>query len=181
MTTNRTRIIKPLIDTREDAETCLGELATLTLERRDLQNALDREITAAREKYESSLSAIGEQIETKQALLHGWADSHPEEFASRKSLELTHGQIGYRTGQHKLKSLKRKTWDAILKSLQTFGFTHLIRTKEEVDKEAIIAGYKAAEISRAEMIQIGVEVVQDEAFFVEVKLAEQANREVVAA
>jgi phage host-nuclease inhibitor protein Gam len=181
MSKTRTRIVKPLIDSREKAEACLGEIVTLTIEQRRIQNALDGEITAARERHEEPLALLATQIEHRQELLRVWAEANPEEFpAGRKSVEMTHGTIGFRLGTPKLKALLRKKWEAILETVKAFGLTQYVRTKEEVNREAIIADYQQHEIGEDTLRKIGVAVVQEEAFFVQVNLTEQPTREAVA-
>lgn len=179
-----TRIKLPTtIITRSRAEEILGEIAILKLEERDNKNALDRELTAARERYEEPLTILGKQIEEKTAILERWADQNPEEFPrGRKSIEMMHGLLGYRTGTPKLKLSRGSSWDAALEIVKVIAkFNPFVRTKEEVNKEAILAASSQGHITEAELKQIGVKVVQDEAFFVEPKLAEQEARETVKA
>jgi len=180
MSTNRIKLPTTII-TRARAEEILGEIATLTIEQRAQKNELDRELTAAREKYEAPLTALGKQIEEKTALLESWASANPAEFPKqRKSIDLLHGTIGYRTGTPKLKTLAKWTWDRVLEKLRGLGapVAGFIRTKEEVNKEAIIAAVTAGNMLVGEERQFGVAVVQDEAFFVEPKLELQTARTV---
>lgn len=178
MATNRIRLARPLIDTRAKAEALLGEIALPTLERNHCTLDMDRELTTVREHFESPLTAIGKQLEEKTALLEGWAAANPEEFPKgRKSLDMLHGVIGYRTGTPKLKALLRKTWDAVLQTLKAFGLAQYVRVKEEVNKEAIIADSQAGNVDEATLKKIGVTVSQEESFFVEPKLEEIENRQ----
>ena len=180
--TNRIKL-PPTIITRTRAEEILGDIALLKIEEREQKNALDREITAARERFEAPLATLGKQIEEKTALLERWADQNPEEFPKgRKSLELTHGTLGWRTGNPKLKLTRGSSWEAALTIVETISkFAHFLRVKKEVNKEAILAAASQETISEAELKQIGVKVVQDESFFVEPKISEQEARETVAA
>lgn len=180
MSKNRIKLPTTIL-TRARAEEILGEIATLTIERRAQQNELDRELTFAREKYEEPLSALVKQIEEKTALLESWASANPGEFPKqRKSIELLHGTIGFRTGTPKLKTLAKWTWDRVLEKLKQLGkpVADFIRTKEEVNKEAIITAVTTGTMLVGEERQWGCAVVQDEAFFVEPKLEAQHARTV---
>lgn len=171
----RIKFVTPL--TRNLAEEMLGDIATLTLELNDNKITMDREIAAVREKYESPIAKLGEQIDDKVAVLDAWAKANPEEFPkNRKSIEFVHGVIGYRTGTPKLKTLGRLTWDAILKSFEALKLTQFIRIKSEVDKEAIISQHAQSKIDDAYLRKLSLQVVQDETFFVEPKLEELTSR-----
>jgi phage host-nuclease inhibitor protein Gam len=176
--TNRIKL-PAMILSRMRAEEILGEIAVLKLEEREQKNALDRQLTAARERYEEPLSTLGKQIEEKTAVLERWAEQNPEEFArGRKSIEMIHGLLGYRTGTPKLKLLRGCSWDSVLLIVKNLAkFAGFVRVKEEVNKEAILAAASASRINDDELKQIGVKVVQEEAFFVEPKLEDQVARE----
>lgn len=177
MTQNRIKLTRPLVDTRAKAEEILGEIAVLTLERNGATIQMDRELTAVRENYDAPIAAYGKQIAEKTALLEGWASANPEEFPKdRKSIDMVHGTVGFRTGTPKLKTLFRKTWEAVKETLKAFGLIQFVRGKEEVDKEKIIAAYQAKEIGDNDLKKVGVAVVQDETFFVEPKLEELTSR-----
>ena len=178
--TNRIKITQPL--TRNRAEELLGEIAVLTLERNERKIEMDRRLTAVREEFEAPLSSLGKQIEEKTTLLEAWAAANPDDFPkNRKSIEMTHGTIGYRLGTPKLKTLMRKTWDQILELIRANDWTQFIRTKEEVNKDAILAEYGQDRLSDQQLKHIGVQVVQDESFFVEPKLEDLKNKTTVAA
>ena len=179
MSTNRIKLPTTVI-TRARAEEILGEVAALKLEERAQKNALDSEITNARQSYEEPLTALAKAIEEKTTLLESWAAANPGEFPrGRKSIELIHGVIGYRTGMPKLKTLGKWTWDRVLAACEALGLSELIRVKAEVNRDAIIGAASTGDLTGAQLKSIGVQVVQDEAFFVEPRLAEQPARTVV--
>lgn len=177
MSTNRIKLPQTVI-TRARAEELLGEIATLTIETREQKNALDRELASAREKYEAPLVALGRRIEEKTALLESWAAANPAEFPkNRKSIELLHGSLGYRTGMPKLKTLPKWTWDRVLETLRTLA-AQFIRSKEEVNKEGILAAIIDGSLDASSARQLGVLMLQEESFFVEPKLETQDARSV---
>jgi phage host-nuclease inhibitor protein Gam len=177
MSTNRIKLPSTII-TRSRAEELLGEIASLKLEEREQKNALDRELTTARERFESPLTVLGKQIEEKTALLESWAAANPAEFPkNRKSIELLHGVLGYRTGTPKLKTLAKWTWDRVLEKLKDV-LPDFVRTKEEVNREALISAIGEGRLTPDDARQLGVQVVQEESFYVEPRLAEQSARTV---
>lgn len=165
---NRIKLTAPALKSRAQAEDTLRQVAEITLQRNQAQIDMDREITAIRERYEEAIGDANKSLEEKTELLRSWSESNPSEFNGLKSLELVHGLIGWRTGQPTLKTLSGWTWDRVLEKLKTLLRTDYIRTKEEVNKQAIIADRET--LTPQGLRDIGVRVVQDEGFFIEPKL-----------
>jgi len=108
--------------TRARAEELLGEIAALKLEERHQQNALDALLTEARASFEAPLTALGKEIEDKTVLLESWAAANPDEFPKgRKSIEMHHGTLGYRTGTPKLTLWREWTDDLFVNRTQPVG------------------------------------------------------------
>lgn len=152
---------------RPEAETRLGELAALTVERDQKLAELDAEIVRIRQERESEIQLLESRINTAFADLQAWAETHPEEFKDRRSIEMVHGTLGFRTGNPTLKCLKGVTWEKVLERLNDQGLVAYIRTKHEPDKEKLLA-------DRTEAVgqlfpKIGLQVGQANTFFVEPK------------
>lgn len=99
---------------------------------------------------------------------------------------MAHGVIGFRTGTPKLKTLKGFTWASALELVKTFLPSYLRQT-EEIAKDRLLAdrdldkvgvtdnGLILNEIPMSQaMAKCGIQVVQDETFFVEPKNEEVA-------
>ena len=82
-------------------------------------------------------------------------------------METTHGTLGFRTGTPALKTQKGFTWESVKNLLKEF-LPGYVRTKEEADKEKLLADREKEEVA-ALFPKVGVKVTQDEAFFVELK------------
>lgn len=182
MTTNRMKKpVKPvtLIETQADFERVVGELVERKIAQRDLQNAMDAELTLVRAKYEADLPAIETEISDRLKLAQDYCDAHPDLFPrDRKSIEVMHAVVGYRTGTPKLKLLRGWTWDDVREKLEENRVLRWLRQKIEVNKEAILND----ESGSAEVLAVyGIKRVQDETFYVEPKLEEQTARVTEAA
>jgi phage host-nuclease inhibitor protein Gam len=168
--THRIRVTKPVVATRADAETMLGEIAGATARRAGLLAELEQKLTAIRADFEGEIDALARDIELKTGLLQQWAEASPEEFAARKSVDFLHGRVGFRTGTPKLKTLAGWTWERVLDALKKDCLGEMfIRIKESVDKEALLSAHATGALVDAQLRGAGVRVVQDEAFFVEPK------------
>ena len=114
-------------------------------------------------------------------VLRSFATEHRDDlFSKKKSLEMAHGVIGFRTGTPKLKTLKGFTWAKALVLVKEY-LRGYIRTSEEVAKDKLLADRELVvtvdgkEVPmREEMARCGIEVAQDETFYVEPKREEGA-------
>ena len=99
---------------------------------------------------------------------------------------MAHGTIGFRTGTPKLKTLKGFTWASALQLAKKFLPFNYIRQTEDIAKDRLLADRDLEEIAvydtptgdtrtvtmREAMSVCGIQVVQDEAFYVEPKKEE---------
>lgn len=157
------RIKKPVetpLLTREQMEALAREIASLELDRRAAQTRMDQDKLRVQRSYEVQLSDLREKIDAKLIIAQAWCDAHPEEFGKRKSIEFLAAE----------KLLSRWTWDKVLDTMQNAGafWRSFIRTKSEIDKEAIIA--KRDQLEPQVLAEIGVKVAQDDSFYIEPKI-----------
>ena len=138
-----------------------------------------------REKYADKLASLTEEKDKAFDTLQAFAtENQAELFTKKKSLDMAHGVIGFRTGTPKLKTLKGFTWASALLLVKRF-LPDYIRQTEEIAKDKLLAdrdGKIAMEVSdspsleevpiRQAMMECGMQVVQDETFYVEPKKEE---------
>jgi len=181
MSQNRIKVTTTAIKTRAEADSVLGEIRSLTIQRNTALLKKEKEVVAIEERYKDTLDGIGKELEVKSELLQGWATQNPTEFGTLKSLELTHGRIGWRTGMPKLVKQAKETWDNMVNRIRDNLGGAFVRSVEEVDKAGIIKAHGESPFDPAQLRLAGVKVVQEETFFVEPKIEEVENRTVVAA
>jgi phage host-nuclease inhibitor protein Gam len=167
MTTKRVKQTVDGIETREEMELLVEKITRATITRDGLMAEMDEGLTDIRARFEPQITAYGQEIGAAMKQAQQWALAHPEEFGDRKSIEMVHGLVGFRTGTPKLKLLSGWTWEKVLEFISVNQLMDLIRTKKEVDRELILANRDC--IKPETLKQIGIKVVQDEAFFVEPK------------
>jgi phage host-nuclease inhibitor protein Gam len=166
------------LNTREDAEASMNELALAENNKRKFIAARDAAVLKVQENSAPLITQCEQFIEAKAAELQAWAESHPEAFPKgRKSIDLAAGTLGFRTGTPKLALLSRawnwkKVTDALMVHLPNF-----IRSAPEPDKESLLA-------QREELAPmfplIGVKVDQGESFFIEPNLTDTDARQQVS-
>ena len=166
MKTNR---IKPHPPTEAEMDAALSEVRSCHIRRLKLAAELARKRQALDDDYGPLIKQLGTQINTASTIVERWADANPSHFAKAKSLELTHGTIGWRTATPALKTLKGWDWPRVLDSLDTdLSMRSFIRLKKEVDKEAIISA--RAVLGPDKLALFGLKIHQPETFYITPKI-----------
>lgn len=153
----------PCVD-RNSAEEAMGALAYATHQRDKIAAKMNLKLTAVRDQFEPEIAGLSVVIDAETARLRAFADQHPDLFARVKSFKLTHGTIGYRLGNFALKTVKGITWVRAINLIKD-RLPGYIRTKEEVDKEALLAD--RAKLTPNDFQRVGLRVEQAEAFYAE--------------
>lgn len=171
MSKNRIKISLQLIRSRDEAEAVMHELANIANNKRKLVAKMDTEVLAAQSRYAAGIEQCEAEARAKTDALRMWAESNPQEFGKKKSIEFLAGVLGFRTGTPKLALLNRAwNWDKVTEAVCSF-LPNFVRNKPEVDKEAIL-GQRDEEAIQAILPRVGLKVVQDESFYAEPKLTD---------
>lgn len=155
---------------REQAEDAFGKYADADAKQQQITAKMDVAITKIRDKYADDLAKLEEIKEKSFEEIQVFAESNIELFEKKKSMEMAHGIIGFRTGTPKLKTRKGFTWSAVNQLLKEFAPDY-VRTKEEPAKDKLLADREEPTLKEL-FPKVGITVVQDEAFFVEPKKEE---------
>lgn len=154
--------------TREAMEEAFGRYATADAEVQSINAAMDKEFVAIRERNAERLAELEQQKTESFEVMQVFATEQREVlFSKRRSLETTHGVIGFRTGTPKLKTRRGFTWAAALELVREF-LPSYIRTSEEVAKDKLLADRENEQLQPL-MQKCGIDVVQEESFYVEPK------------
>lgn len=168
--------------TREAAEEAFGKYAKADAQIEKINAEIDLQCAKIREKYQQKLGELACDRECAFDTLQAFATENQSElFTKKKSLDMAHGTIGFRTGTPKLKTLKGFTWASALTLVKKF-MPGYVRTSEEIAKDKLLADReletvefieneitcKQVPMSKA-MAECGIVVAQDETFYVEPK------------
>ncbi len=149
---------------REDMEGIVRELCLASVRIDETTARMNEALARVRQKFEAELSALRQTFDEHFDIARAWADAHPEEFASRKSVVFVHGTLLYRTGQPALKTVRGVTWEKVLSTLKLVK-PEYVRVREEIDKELLLADRD--ELGAENLGTLGVRVEQAERFNVE--------------
>ncbi len=153
---------------REAMEEAFSAYAAADAQQRSLTAEMDGKLVEIRESYADRLADLEAEKKAAFEKMQVFATENREElFTKRKSMETTHGILGFRTGNPKLKARKGMTWAGILELLKIKGKNY-VRMVEEVAKDKLLAE-RDLDDCKIIMDACCIDVVQDETFFVEPK------------
>lgn len=175
------RVKKTIITgvSREAADEAFANYAKADAQMGKITAEIELQCAKIREKYANKLAELESERDTAFDTLQSFAtENQAELFIKKKSLEMAHGVIGFRTGTPKLKTLKGFTWASALQLVKEF-LPGYIRQTEEIAKDKLLAD-RSAELTvnevatpmSGQMAKCGITVVQDETFYVEPKKEE---------
>ena len=157
--------------TSEQMETAFAEYATADAKLVKINATMDEQITKIREKYSDDIMRLSGQKDKSFEVIQAFAQENRDDlFAKKKSLDSAHGTFGFRTGTPKLKTLKGFTWASALELIKVF-LPGYVRKTEEPAKDKLLADRENKKVSE-NLSKCGIEVVQDETFFIELKKEE---------
>ena len=169
---------------REAADEAFATYAKSDAQIQKINAEIELQCAKIREKYADKLAALGDDRDKAFDVLQSFAtENQAELFVKKKSLEMAHGTIGFRTGTPKLKTLKGFTWASALQLAKKFLPLTYIRQTEEIAKDKLLADRDLEEVEVYDtptgdprtvkmpeaMAVVDIQVVQDETFYVEPK------------
>ena len=154
--------------TRDEMEKAMHDYATADAAQRALTAEMDGKLSDIREEYATRLADLDTEKEEAFEKLQAFATENREaHFSKRKSMETTHGTLGFRIGNPQLKPAKGMTWAGILELLKIKGKNY-IRTVEDIAKDKLLAERETEECQIV-MQACHISVVQKETFYIEPK------------
>ena len=157
----------PAVQTRQQLDAVLENIAHLQHERDELVHAQEKEIAAVRQRYRAPLTEMENYLDLETSWAEAWALAHPESFAADRSLACDHATIGFRAEPPRIERASRRwTWSRIALTLAelAWGKRYLRVPAPEVDREALLADL--ANLSPVELRNAGMIIVQGERFFI---------------
>ena len=127
----------PAVTTLEEADATLAQIAARKRELALIELGLKEDVDTLKLKCAEASEPIKQDIEVlEQALIRFGESKKSELFVKKRSRELTFGIIGFRASSA-VKTMRKTTWEQVLGLIRDAGMPECIRTKQEVDKEAL--------------------------------------------
>ncbi|WP_009964044.1 host-nuclease inhibitor Gam family protein [Verrucomicrobium spinosum] len=199
-TTSRT--VAAIVPTEAQARASLASYIEAHLKVEALEIKAAKLVEKLKKKYDDKARPIVAFRDAHETVLMQYAEGHPELFQKRQKVELYGGhKIGWHTSPPAVTFVrptgtkKKQTVEGFLAAVKAFVkyVKKFVRTKEEINKEAIIIEYRATEELckksgdqtklvelKADLSAMGVEVTQEEKFVIDLDLQPEIVQPAVA-
>lgn len=179
MAKTKVQISAEKITSWQEADAALAEIAGITSGIKQAEAAYNQQEQIVRAALTETHVPKRMRVERLELGLATFCEKAREDFGNKKSKELQHGIVSFRTTPPKVEKSKRFTWEGVLNSLKESPFASLfVRTKDEVNKESILqetgkyeSSNGAEGVNAMDLISYGVEITTAEQFYYDVKLA----------
>jgi phage host-nuclease inhibitor protein Gam len=141
-------------------------------ERREIEinKRIEAEVNELLEKYEDELACLAQSKGAAFEIAHTYCRENKETlFSTRRRISTNYGIAGFRLGNPRLKTTKGVSWDKALMALKE-KLPAYVRLAEEPAKDMLLADRHKETVAPL-LMQIGLEVVQDDLFYIETQKA----------
>lgn len=143
--------------TQTDCAADIKTLGELQRQQARIVAAMNDQIAAITARHQPELEQLGERIDTLQHGVQVWCTAHRDQLTGggkTKTANLITGEVAWR---QRPPSVSVRGVDVVLDTLRRMGLERFIRTKQEVNKEAILADQDAVRGIAGLSISSGVE------------------------
>ncbi len=150
-----------------DADKVLLAIAKIESAVQEKEATLNAELQKLRAVFELQTAEQTQMKEMLSAQLEKFVIANKNEFEKERSREMMHGIIGLRRSTPKIAMLNRKyNSNTVLKLLKKVKWGKpLLRTKEEIDKEKLLAAHAGKQLNDEKLAAVGLKVDATENFF----------------
>ena len=134
----------------DDVDVALKELAELEVRRQQIEGEMTEAINRIKEEAKEKAAPVTERAKYLTKQIEHFAASRKEEFAKRRSRELTFGKVAFRLVTSVPLPRDKAKLEALLKALKAFGLNDCIRYEEKPDRE------KLAELDDKTLVKLGL-------------------------
>ncbi|WP_089569486.1 host-nuclease inhibitor Gam family protein, partial [Escherichia coli] len=123
---------------RDAVITDIKRIGDLQREASRLETEMNDAIAEITEKFAARIAPIKTDIETLSKGVQGWCEANRDELTNGgkvKTANLVTGDVSWRV---RPPSVSIRGMDAVMETLERLGLQRFIRTKQEINKEAIL-------------------------------------------
>ena len=129
----------PVPQSRDQVVEAIAEIGRRQRERERIQAAMNDQLAAIRQQFEEQARPHALALRELSAGVHTWCEANRDALTQGgkvKTANLASGEVRWRV---RPPSVGVKALDNVLAALRQLGLARFIRTKEELNKEAILA------------------------------------------
>ena len=122
---------------QQEAEALLLEIGKAQREVARIEADMNDHLAEIKDGFEKAAQPFNDEVAEKFSALHIWAEAHKDELlkGKLKTAKISTGELSWRTTPPRVSVRKS---DEVIDMLKRMKLSHLVRTKEEVNKEAIL-------------------------------------------
>lgn len=143
--------------TRDEVETAIKVIGDLNREIERLAIEQNDRLAAITEEYAPLINDIKAKAKPIMEAVQAWCESHRDELTNNGKTKTGTFNTGEVQWRQRPPSVGIRGTDSVLESLHTLGLTRFIRTKEEINKEAMLNEPELAATVAGVTIKTGVE------------------------
>jgi phage host-nuclease inhibitor protein Gam len=168
------QIKQPALNTIEDVNDVLLNIAVLTNLAQEKENKLQRKIIQITQIHEPDIKELKEKILQYENQIHEFCKRNKKEFSPARSKKLTYGTIGFRFGKSSLKlvNTKKFTWEYAKEKFSNLFATKYINIETSLNKQKILTDADKGLLTTEQLETAGCKVAKSEKSFYEINWAE---------
>lgn len=145
------------LQSRDDVEVAIKQIGDLQRQLEQTAINQNNELASITEKYAPILTALKEQIEPIQTAVQAWCESRRDELTQNGKTKTGSFNTGEVQWRQRPPSVAIRGADSVIEALKTHGLIRFIRTKEEINKEAMLNEPELAATIAGVSIKTGAE------------------------
>lgn len=141
----------------EQVQSAIKEIGDLSREHTRLTTEMNDKIGATSEQYAPQLKSLEKEVESLQKAVQEFCEANRDElteFGKTKTANFVTGEVQWR---QRPPSVAIRGAESVLESLMRLGLDRFIRTKQEINKEALLNEPEVAKGIAGITIKTGVE------------------------
>lgn len=159
-----------LVNSLDDADKVLEELAALERQASAITNTMNETIDSAKAKAADEMAVVAARKKLLEAALASYATMNKAElFKVKKSVELNFGILSFRLSSKVVPAGKSVNWGMILDKIKDHKFTEAISIKESVNKEVL------AKWDDKKLEKVGAKIKTEDTFGYDLKQQDAAH------
>lgn len=128
----------PVPQSRDEASDAIARIGIAQRERARIQAAMNDELAAVKERHEQQAAPWNEQIEQLSRGVHTWCEAHRSDLTKDGKVKFAGFPAGEVKWRMRPPSCTVRGAESVIEALKRLGLGRFVRTKEEINKEAIL-------------------------------------------
>jgi phage host-nuclease inhibitor protein Gam len=171
----KTKALSQVPQSREDAVVYIGRIGTIRRQIASLKAVSDEAIRVAGEKFEADSAALADELASLETGVHTWCEANRTALTNDNKVKFHDFGTGSIKWRMLPPSVSLRAVENVIEQCRKVGFLQFIRTKDEVNKEAMLTEPDKARLIPGVTIKSGGEEFSIEPAELETSLTAKAG------